>query len=327
MPTTLFHFWVPNALQQLIRRLLPYCIPIEVYTKNAQSHLPTNEETKMPFAQPDNRAGIGDPQTPQDWFKSLPLVTQYWFGATLLVTLSVNFQIISPYRIVFDWVALKGNLELWRLLTPFCYAGPFDFGTLIGCYMLVTFSKQYEKTGPFNTGAGGGTADYIFCMMIGTIGILISYPFLALLIPPVFSRNLTYYVLYLWSKRNPTANANIWGFPIKAIYLPFAYLAMSVFMGQGYMDMLHGMAIGHIYYFLVDVFPVVYGKDILKTPTFLVETFGIGEYIPAAATGAARPVGGGGGFGGRPAGGPAAAARPTGGGHNWGAGGQRLGTQ
>mmetsp|Transcript_11311 Transcript_11311/g.27239 ORF Transcript_11311/g.27239 Transcript_11311/m.27239 type:complete len:291 (+) Transcript_11311:107-979(+) len=290
----------------------------------------------MPFAQPDNgrQGGVGDPQGPDDWFKSLPIVTRYWFGATMLVTLTVNFQIISPYKIMFDWESLKGSLELWRLLTPFCYAGPFDFGTLIGCYMLVQFSKQYEKGGPFNTGAGGGTADYVFCMMFGTIGMLLSYPVLMpiLSLPPVFCRNLTYYVLYIWSKRNPTANANIWGFPIKAIYLPFAYLAMTVFMGQGYMDMLHGIAIGHFYYFLVDVFPVVYGKDVLHTPAFLIDTFGIGEYTPPAA-GAGRPVGGGGGggvtgFGGRAAGGQApAAARPAGGGHTWGSGGQRLGTQ
>jgi len=290
----------------------------------------------MPIAQPDNgrMGGVGDPQGPDEWFKSLPLVTKYWFGATLLVTLSVNFQIISAYKIIFDWESLKGNLELWRLLTPFCFAGPFDFSTLIGCYMLMQFSKQYETGGPFNTGAGGGTADYIFCMLFGTAMMVLTYPFVKdmIALPPVFCRNLTYYVLYIWSKRNPSANASIWGFPIKATYLPFAYLAMTVFMGQGYMDMLHGIAIGHLYYFLVDIVPVVYGRDILHTPAFLIDQFGVGEYTPAREP-AVRPVAGaraGGitGFGGSPAGGQAAApARPTGGNHQWGNGGQRLGAQ
>jgi Derlin-2/3 len=55
-------------------------------------------------------------------------------------------------------------------------------------------------------------------------------------IMPVFTRNLVFYVLYVWSRRNPTANANIWGVPVPAVYLPFAYLALSVFMGNAYAD-------------------------------------------------------------------------------------------
>ena len=61
------------------------------------------------------------------------------------------------------------------------------------------------------------------------------------------------------------------------------------------MDMLHGIAIGHIYYFLFDVIPFVYGKDVLKTPMFMIDYFGIGEYRPQAAVpnNPYRPPGGG----------------------------------
>jgi Derlin-2/3 len=82
--------------------------------------------------------------------------------------------------------------------------------------------------------------------------------------------------------------------------------------------MLHGMIIGHIYYFLVDVIPAVYGKDFLQTPRFMIDYFGVGHYQPAAAPaprpGANAAGAAGGGGGGR------------GGGHQWGVGGQRLGT-
>jgi Derlin-2/3 len=163
---------------------------------------------------------------------------------------------------------------------------------------------------------GGGTADYAFCMLLGVGMMLASYPFVAGMfgIPPIFCQNLIYYVLYIWSKRNPTAQANIWGFPMQGIYLPFAYLLMTVFMGNPYMPMLHGMAIGHLYYFLVDVIPTVYGKDFIQTPRFLIDYFGVGHYQPEAAP--ARPADNqtGGGGGGRA------------GGHQWGGGGQRLGT-
>jgi Derlin-2/3 len=247
---------------------------------------------------------------------------------------------ISAYQIVWSWPSIKTKFELWRILTPFCYAGPFDFSTLIGLYMLVQFSKQYESGGPFNTGAGGGTADYAFCLLFGAVLMLLTYPLVIgyFSMPPIFCRNLIYYVLYIWSKRNPTAQANIWGFPIQAIYLPFAYLAMTVFMGNAYMDMIHGLAVGHIYYFLVDVVPVVYGKDILTTPQFMIDYFGVGEYRPrqdplppAAAAGGGGGQANRGGFGGLGGGGgggqPQGGGRPVGGGggHNWGGGGNALG--
>jgi Derlin-2/3 len=220
---------------------------------------------------------------------------------------------------------VKSKFELWRVLTPFCYAGPFDVSTMIGVYMLVQFSRQYETGGPFNTGAGGGTADYVFMMILGIIGTLVSYPLLLgfFSLPPLFNKNMVYYVLYTWSKRHPTAPANIWGFQMQAIYLPFAYLAFSVFIGNSYLDMIFGMAIGHIYYFLVDVVPGVYGKDVLTTPQFLMDYFGVGEYRPqqpAAAAAAAPRFGGIGGGGGDAGGGGGG-----GGGHVWGGGGNALG--
>jgi Derlin-2/3 len=258
-------------------------------------------------------------------------VTQVWFGATILLTLSVNFGIISPFHIIWSWPSIRNKFELWRVLTPFCYAGPFDFSTMISIYMLVQFSKQYESGGPFNTGAGGGTADYAFCWLLGSAMMLLTYPLIIgfFELPPIFCRNTIYYVLYVWSKRHPTAQANIWGFPMAAIYLPFAYLAMTVFMGNSYMDMIHGLAIGHIYYFLVDVVPMVYGKDILRTPQFLIDYFGVGEYRPQEPAAAAAAAPNRGGFGGLGGGGGAAAGGAAAGdgyrGHQWGGAGNALG--
>jgi Der1-like family len=91
----------------------------------------------------------------QQWFKSLPIITRYWFGISLVLTVAGNFGILSPYYYMFDWTSIVGKFEVWRVATCFCYVGGFDFSTLISMYMLVTFSKNYETGGPFNTGAGG----------------------------------------------------------------------------------------------------------------------------------------------------------------------------
>jgi len=294
----------------------------------------------MVFAQAgdNNNAGqVGGNPSPADYFKELPIITRCWFGATMVLTLSVNFGILGSSHVPWDWYSVK-QLELWRFLTAFCYAGPFVFNTLIKMYMLLQFSKKYESGIPFNTGAGGGTADYAFCLLLGMIGILGTYPLLAsmgIILAPVFCDNLVYYVLYVWSKKYPNSNSSIWGFPVQGIYLPFAYLAMTVLTGSPFEGMLQGMLIGHLYYFAVDVVPQVYGKDFLQTPTFLIDYFGYDEYTPAPM--AAPRNGGRGGFGNNGSnvvGGSNnnSSSNNTNGsnsqsrsGHNWGSGGNRLG--
>lgn len=223
---------------------------------------------------------MADATGPNAWFQALPFVTRYWLATTLVVTVGANFDIISPMNLMFSWDRIKNNFELWRILTPFCFAGPFSFNTLITCYMLVNMSQQYERGGPFNTGAGGGTADYIFALMFAVVVMLVTYPLVMLIarMPPIFCSNLVFFVLYLWSKRHPTVQANIWGVPVPAMYLPFAYLALTIFMGNPYVALIHGMAVGHLYYFLADVYPRVSGKDLLRTPQYLIEQFGVGEY-------------------------------------------------
>lgn len=254
-----------------------------------------------------------------DWFRSLPIITQYWLGATIVLTLAGNFGMIDVVMYAWSWDRVKDKFELWRALTSFCYAGGFSFPTLITIYMLYSMSLQYEK-GPFNTGAGGGTADYLFSLMFAVAMMLVTFPLMRMMglpLMPWFCRNLVFFTMYVWSKRNPTAQANIYGIPIPGVWLPFAYLAFSVFVGASYFDLIHGMIIGHIYYFLADVVPQVQGRAILVTPKFLIDTFGVGQYRPEAAPAAnpaqnARPV-------------PGQPAPAAGGAYNWGATGRRLG--
>mmetsp|Transcript_41032 Transcript_41032/g.49941 ORF Transcript_41032/g.49941 Transcript_41032/m.49941 type:complete len:280 (-) Transcript_41032:68-907(-) len=277
----------------------------------------------------DNVGGIDDMGGgPQEWFQSLPLITRFWFGGTCLCTCAANFGIVSPVQLVFAWEPVKDNFEIWRLVGPFCYAGKFSLPTLFLLYMVVHFSQRYETSTPYNTGGGGGTADYAFALLFCWACTLLSYPFLMSYIMPLFVVNTVYFVMYIWSKRNPNVQSNIWGIPVKTVYLPFAYLALNVLMGNPTGSILHGIAIGHAYYFLVEVVPAVYGKEVLNTPTFLIDYFGIGEYVPPVPANAAQPMRGMGNntwaAPGRvqPPNDPAQR-RNTG--HNWGGGGRTLG--
>jgi len=223
---------------------------------------------------------IDDTGGPQAVYDALPFVTKKWLTATVAVTTLANFGVISVVNLTWDYRALSEKFEIWRLATPFLFAGGFSFQMVILIFLLCQYSRQYESSSMFNTGGGGGTADYVFMMMLGITGILISGALLGLGV--VFCHALVYYVLYIWSKRHPTSQTNLWGFPIQATYLPFALLGLNILMGNPYMHYLHGYTIGHMYYFTVDVVPKVYGKNILTTPDFLISKFGVGEYVPPA---------------------------------------------
>lgn len=79
---------------------------------------------------------------------------------------------------------------------------------------------------------------------------------------------------------------------------------------------------GHLFYFLADVVPQVYGKDLLVTPLFLIDYFGVGHYVPNQAQREARNNP----YSNEPAGNEAGGGGPTRGGHSWG-GGRALGRE
>lgn len=273
---------------------------------------------------------------PEEWVRSLPLITRFWFCGAFMTTIAGNLGMVKIYNLLFLWEPLKDNFEVWRLVTPFLYIGKFELATLFSLYFLVEYSKRYESSSGYNTGAGGGTADYAFALLFGIVVMLITYPFLTGYLMPLFGRNLTYFVLYIWTKRYPTVQVAIWGIPVPALWLPFALVGLSVLIGNPFYDQLHGIAIGHLYYFLVDVVPLVYGKDYLHTPQFLIDYFGHGAYVPPAPQRqpqqAPRGNVGGGGF--AAPGRVGAPQEPTGlrrrntgvtGGYDWGGPGHTLG--
>ena len=144
---------------------------------------------------------------------------------------------------VINWPGLRYKFEIWRLVTPFLYVGPFSIDTLFTLYMLVQYSQRYEL-GAYNTGAGGGSADAAFLLMFaGTIIHALCYLWLG---PMLLVRTMIFVLLYCWTKREPNTQVSIFGFPIQARYLPFAILALDTLMGKDYIPDLVGIGVGHI---------------------------------------------------------------------------------
>lgn len=272
---------------------------------------------------------VGDGGGPREWLESLPPVTRAWFLASLLTTCLISFGILPAQRVVWYWPLVWNKFELWRLVTPFAFLGGFSFPFLINIYLLVQYSKNYEVS-PYDTGAGGSTADYAWMLAIGMALLLVMSTFMGI---PTPSQGLTYMVLYVWSRRNSTAQVSVYGIRMAAVYLPFALLALNMVIGNSLVMPIMGIVTGHTYYFCVDPFPAQYGTELVKTPALVADLFsGAGRpSAPASNTSrgftATAPPG-------RPAaqgryaggGAPAAGAAYQRRGYNWGSG-RTLGTE
>ena len=130
----------------------------------------------------------------------------------------------------------------------------------------------------------GDSSDYAFALVFGMTGILISNFLLLPKLPAFithnqshgfFHRHLTFYVVYIWSKQHPHQRVDLFGIALSAVYLPFAYLVLGCAMSNGQeipTDILTGMFVGHVYFYLAHIAPQVLGgrRALLSTPEFFV---------------------------------------------------------
>eukprot|EP00977_Amphora_coffeiformis_P030328 scaffold46304_cov183-Amphora_coffeaeformis.AAC.1 len=227
------------------------------------------------------------------WWESLPRVTQVWLGASLAVHAAVTLDVLAPEQLLFDGPSIYYDWELWRLLTSFLYTGGMlnEFPVLIALYMITLHSSAYEKN-PHPVGgnrrrrSASPRADYAFClgfcMTLTTVSYLVvdyfepkySSATYDPLLYPLFARTLIDSVMYLWSRRNPDARINLNMIPLQGQYLPFAHLGLSLMLGNHVGDLVHGMLVGHTYYYLVHVVPAMTGRHVLTTPRILVDWLG-----------------------------------------------------
>jgi len=256
--------------------------------------------------------------SPTELYMAIPPLTRVWLTAAVVATVGARFRAFQPQLLVFDPALVVGKFQAWRLLTNFAYFGPPSFNWVIQMLMLYRYSAALEDN-PYPSGGGthrGNLADYVFMLLLGGTLLLAAAVALGVL---TMASSLSFMVVYVWSKRNPTTEVTMFMFRMPGGYLPFALIAWAIAIGEDPVMDLIGLLAGHVFYFLVDALPNSTGAGggvrWLRTPGFLYTALGLPPtYAPAAyVAGAARAA--------RDAGG----APPRAGGHAWPAGGHQLG--
>jgi len=228
--------------------------------------------------------------TPEQWYKNLPVLTRIGLTAIFGVTVLVQLEILNPMLLALNWPMVVNKLQIWRLVTSVLFFGKFSFPFLFQLYFFCSFSSKLEQNEIFSL-----PGDYLFflicqILLLDLISLVLAWP--AGL--PMLGPSLVFAILYYWSRREPYATLNFFSFTIKGYQFPFAILFFQLLIGGNvWMDLL-GLASGHVYYFLKEVVPAEYGYSFIKTPSLLANA--MAGYAPGggggAGAGAARGGGG-----------------------------------
>jgi len=132
----------------------------------------------------------------------------------------------------------------------------------------------------------GRTEDFIIFIVFGMTIMMLIAPFVNI---PFFGSSLTFMMVYLWGRRNEHIRMNFLGLlPFTAPYLPWVLLAFSLVLGNSATVDLIGIAVGHTYFYLDDIYPRVAElrgwnpRRILRLPvgdTIQIETEVLGQQL------------------------------------------------
>ncbi|BFZ04795.1 hypothetical protein BsWGS_07834 [Bradybaena similaris] len=202
-------------------------------------------------------------QTFQQEYMQMPPITRAYTTACVLTTLAVQLDLISPFQIYFNPELIFRQYQLWRLVTSFLYFGPIGFNFLFNMIFAYRYCRMLEE-GSFR----GRTADFFFMFLFGGFFMIIMAFFVNLVF---LGSAFTIMLVYVWSRRNPYIRLNFFGLMnFQAPFLPWVLLGFSLLLGNSIIIDLMGIAIGHVYFFLEDVFPQQRGGfKVLRTPGFL----------------------------------------------------------
>ncbi|XP_075290477.1 derlin-2 isoform X1 [Opisthocomus hoazin] len=207
-------------------------------------------------------------------YLGMPAVTRAYTTACVLTTAAVQLEFITPFQLYFNPDLIFRKFQIWRLITNFLFFGPLGFSFFFNMIFLYRYCRMLEE-GSFR----GRTADFVFMFLFGGFLMTLFGLFASLFF---LGQAFTIMLVYVWSRRNPYIRMNFFGLlNFQAPFLPWVLMGFSLLLGNSIIIDLLGIAVGHIYYFLEDVFPnQPGGKKLLLTPGILKLVFDTPEEDP-----------------------------------------------
>jgi len=200
-------------------------------------------------------------------YMDIPVVTRAYTTACVVTTLAVHMDLVSAYDLYFNPHLVITQHQWWRLFTTFLFFGTLSFNFVFNIIFTYRYCRTLEESS-----FRGRTSDFVMMFIFGAVMTLIIAYFANLIF---LGHAFTLMLVYVWSRRNPMIRMNFFGIlNFHAPLLPLVILGFSLLLGNSIQIDLIGISVGHIYYFLEDVFPNQPGGfRILKTPGFMRNLF------------------------------------------------------
>lgn len=194
----------------------------------------------------------------------------------ILLNVTMQFGFPLPHQIYFNPFLLPR--EPWRVLASILWMGPLNFENVFQSVFMLRYMIDLE-TNNFHK----RKSDFAYMIFINTILIaLLSATFVnALFLSSPFNLML----VYLWSRKNPLAMMNFMGiFAVPAPWIPWLLLSVGYLVnGKVPGGELVGIVVGHFYYYMMDVYPMLLAggrrslicesKRLFSAPRFFVYLF------------------------------------------------------
>ncbi|KAH8929282.1 Der1-like protein [Atractiella rhizophila] len=203
-----------------------------------------------------------------------PPVTRAYLIAAVGISLAIQCNLVTPYQLYFTYRATFENLQLWRLVTSFLYWGPPSLDFVFHLFFFMRYSRMLEENS-----FGGRRGDYVWLLVISSSLLLLLSP---LSPTPFLSSPLSFTLVYLWSRLNPSVRLSLFGlFNITAPNLPYALIAFTwmVSPNSGWGNVagdFMGIVVGHWWYFWTEIWKRERGsggRNWLETPRIFIQIF------------------------------------------------------
>ena len=198
---------------------------------------------------------------------SIPPLTRLLLLCSIGISALVSLDLVSPLKLYFNWPLVWNKHEYWRLVTSLLFRGKFSsVHTFFDFFMFYRHSSWLERVAFANK-----PADWIVFFLFGCTNLLFWAYALGL---QFFAHGVSAMMFYYFARKNPNAQFSFFFLQFRACFLPYVLVALTVMTGQDPTTELLGNLIGHIYFYLTCVVPLIPETEdvnMLKSPQFLID--------------------------------------------------------
>jgi Derlin-2/3 len=174
----------------------------------------------------------------------------------VLTSAACYLDFVSPLTLYFNYDLIFNRGHYWRLLSSFLFFGPYSLDFVFHIFFVLRYCRQLEE-GKFR----GRPADLVFMLVFGaSCMVLLGVCFETFSRIKFLGHSLSFMMVYVWAREreNEHMRMQLLGLiTFNAPYLPWVLFLFSLFLRNPPETDILGIIVGHTYYFLDSVYPVV----------------------------------------------------------------------